>query len=58
VADGTVEDSTVCPSTRAVVSGSLGFDQSAGPHAAATLGFVVLIAGVLLGSLLYHGGEC
>jgi hypothetical protein len=58
VANGTMEDFTVCPSTRAVVSGSLGFDQSAGPHAAATLRFVVLIAGVLLGSLLYHGGEC
>jgi hypothetical protein len=58
MADETVEDSIVCPSTRAVVSGSLGFDQSAGLQAAATLRFVVLIAGVLLGSLLYNGGEC
>jgi hypothetical protein len=58
MADGTAEDSMVCPSTRAVVSGSLGFDQSTGPHDAATLAFVVLIAGVLLGSLLYHRGEC
>jgi hypothetical protein len=58
MADETMEDSTVCLSTRAVVFGSLGFDQSAGPHATATLGFVVLIARVLLGSLLYHGGDC
>jgi hypothetical protein len=53
-----MEDSTVYLSMSVVVSGSLGFDQSAGPHVAATLGFVVLIAGVLLGSLLYHGGKC
>jgi hypothetical protein len=58
VLDGTMEDSTICPSMRAVVSSSLGFDQSTGPHATTTLGFVVLIAGVLLGSLLYHRGEC
>jgi hypothetical protein len=58
VADSAVEDSTFCPSTRVVVSGSLGFDQSTGPHAAATFGFVVLITGVMLGSLLCHGGEC
>jgi hypothetical protein len=58
VADRTMEDSTVCSSTRVVVSGSLGFDQSVGPHVAATLGFDVLIARVLLGSLLYDGGEC
>jgi hypothetical protein len=57
-ADSTMEDSTFCPSTRAVVSGSLGFDQSTGPHAPTTFGFVVLIARVMLGSLLYHGGEC
>jgi hypothetical protein len=58
MADRTMEDSIVCPSTRVVVSGSLGFDQSASPHIAAILGFVVLISGVLLGSLLYHGGKC
>jgi hypothetical protein len=58
VADNAVEDSTFCPSMRAVVSGSLGFDQSAYLHVATTFGFVVLIARVLLGSLLYLGGEC